>query len=172
MCSQVFANKLEKKIKDIVNPNEKYSSGLRLKDLIEKPKWVSNYDFGLRAKDTYIPDLITFFKGNFIIFDAKYYNLKFERDKLAGNPGIESISKQYFYELAYKEFIDYAGFKEVRNAFLFPTYGLEIENKGYIELEMLSSLGLENIQVIMLPANEINELYLKNKKMDISRLNL
>ena len=172
MCSQVFANKLEKKIKDIVNPNEKYSSGLRLKDLIEKPKWVSNYDFGLRAKDTYIPDLITFFKGNFIIFDAKYYNLKFERDKLAGNPGIESISKQYFYELAYKEFIDYAGFKEVRNAFLFPTYDLEIENKGYVELEMLSSLGLENIQVIMLPANEINELYLKNKKMDISRLNL
>ena len=33
-------------------------------------------------------------------------------------------------------------------------------------------MGLENIQVIMLPANEINQLYLDNKKMDISRLNL
>lgn len=172
MCSQVFSNKLDKKLKDLVNPNEKYSSKLRLIDLIEKPKWVSNYDFDLRARDTYIPDLITFFKGNFIIFDAKYYNLKFEKDKLAGQPGIESISKQYFYERAYKEFIEFAGFEGVKNAFLFPTYGLEIENKGYVELEMLSSLGLENIQVIMLPANEINELYLKNKKMDISRLNL
>lgn len=172
MCSQVFSNKLDKKLKELLKHNEKYSSKLRLIDLIERPKWVSNYDFGLRAKDTFIPDLITFFKDDFIIFDAKYYNLKFEKDKLAGQPGIESISKQYFYELAYRDFIDYVGFKGVKNAFLFPSYHSEIDNKGHVELEMLSSLGLENIQVIMLPAGEINQLYLNNKKMDISRLNL
>ena len=60
----------------------------------------------------------------------------------------------------------------MKNAFLFPTYNSEVENKGYVELEMLSSLGLENIQVIMLPANEINQLYLDNKTMEISRLEL
>ena len=64
------------------------------------------------------------------------------------------------------------GFKGVKNAFLFPTYDNKIDNKGYVELKMLSKLGLENIQVIMLPASEINQLYLDNKKMDISRLNL
>ena len=64
------------------------------------------------------------------------------------------------------------GFKGVKNAFLFPTYNREIENKGYVELKILHKIGLENIQVIMLPANEINQLYLDNKKMDISRLNL
>ena len=168
MCSQVFGNKLDKQLKDIINTK----SNLRLIDIIEKPNWISNYDFNIRAKDTYIPDLITFFKGKFIIFDAKYYNIKFKRDQLAGQPGIESISKQYFYELAYKSFIDYVGFKGVRNAFLFPTYDNKIDNKGYVELKMLSKLGLENIQVIMLPASEINQLYLDNKKMDISRLNL
>lgn len=168
MCSQVFGNKLDKQLKDIINTK----SNLRLIDIIERPNWISNYDFNIRAKDTYIPDLITFFKGKFIIFDAKYYNIKFERDNLAGQPGIESISKQYFYELAYKSFIDYVGFEGVKNAFLFPTYDKKIDNKGYVELKMLSKLGLENIQVIMLPAREINQLYLDNKKMDISRLNL
>lgn len=179
MCSQVFNNKLNKKLNDIINPNEKYSSNIRLIDVIEKPNWISNYGFNILA-DTYIPDLITFFKGNFIIFDAKYYNLIFEKDKLRGQPGIESISKQYFYELAYKDFINTVSIKGeknknvkgVKNAFLFPTCSDKIENKGYVELEMLSSLGLENIQIIMLPAKEINQLYLNNKKMDISRLNL
>lgn len=172
MCSQVFGNKLDKQLKELFDINDKYDSKLRLLDLIEKPNWISNYDFNIRAKDTYIPDLITFFKDNFIIFDAKYYNLTFKNDKLAGQPGIESISKQYFYELAYMSFIDFIGFKGVKNAFLFPTYKNEIENKGYVELKMLSKLGLENIQVVMLPANEINQLYLENKKIDISRLNL
>lgn len=179
MCSQVFNNKLNKKLNDIINPNEKYSSNIRLIDVIEKPNWISNYGFNILA-DTYIPDLITFFKGNFIIFDAKYYNLIFEKDKLRGQPGIESISKQYFYELAYKDFINTVSIKGeknknvkgVKNAFLFPTCSDKIENKGYVELELLSSLGLENIQIIMLPAKEINQLYLNNKKMDISRLNL
>ena len=44
---------------------------------------------------------------------------------------------------------------------------------GWLEqVKILHKMGLENIQVIMLPANEINQLYLDNKKMDISRLNL
>lgn len=167
MCSQVFGNKLDKQLKDIVNFNSK----LRLIDLIEKPNWISK-EYSLRADNTFIPDLITFYKGNFIIFDAKYYNLTFKREKLAGHPGIESISKQYFYELAFKDFIEKLKFEGVKNAFLFPTYAEKIENKGYVELKMLHSIGLENIQVVMLPANEINQLYLENKKMDISRLNL
>ena len=154
-------------MKHIVNFNSK----LRLIDLIEKPNWISK-EYSLRADNTFIPDLITFYKGNFIIFDAKYYNLTFKREKLAGHPGIESISKQYFYELAFKDFIEKLKFEGVKNAFLFPTYAEKIENKGYVELKMLHSIGLENIQIVMLPANEINQLYLENKKMDNSRLNL
>ena len=61
------------------------------------------------------------------------------------------------------------GFK---NAFLFPTYGSQVKNKGYVELEMLHNLHLQNIQIIMLPANIINELYLDNEKCSILRLEL
>ena len=106
------------------------------------------------------------------LFRAHVDELRAPHLRLAGHPGIESISKQYFYELAFKDFIEKLKFEGVKNAFLFPTYAEKIENKGYVELKMLHSIGLENIQVVMLPANEINQLYLENKKMDISRLNL
>lgn len=184
MCSQVLNNilddkfryliksedKLAKRILDLISSNEKYNLDTTLHDLIEKPKWVSDEGFKKCPNDTYIPDIISFFKGNFIILDAKYYDLTFEREKvLSGQPGIESISKQYFYELAFKDFFEILDFK---NAFLFPTYCSEVENKGYVELEMLSNLQLQNIQIIMLPANKINEFYLNNEKMDISELDL
>ena len=63
-------------------------------------------------------------------------------------------------------------FKGVKNGFLFPTYDSQVDNKGYVELEILSNLGLENIQVIMLPAREMNQLYLDNKKISIDKLDL
>ena len=172
MCSQVFKNKLDKKLGDMIKDTGKYNSKSRLIDIIEKPNWKSYEGFSKRAKETFIPDLITFYNGDFIIFDAKYYNIRFKNNILGGQPGIGSVSKQYLYELAYRDFIDFVDFKGVKNAFLFPTYGLEVENRGFVELEMLHGIGLENIQVIMLPAHEINQLYLENKKMDISRLNL
>ena len=62
----------------------------------------------------------------------------------------------------FKEFIKAHDFKGVKNAFLFPTYEKEVENKGHVELKILHDLGLENIQVIMLPAGEINQMYLEN----------
>lgn len=172
MCSQVFNNKLKKKLGDIIKDTGKYDSKSRLIDIIEKPNWKSYEGFSKRATDTFIPDLITFYNEDFIIFDAKYYNIKFKNNILGGQPGIGSVSKQYLYELAYRDFIDFVDFRGVKNAFLFPTYGLEVENRGFVELEMLHGIGLENIQVIMLPAREINQLYLDNKKIDISRLNL
>lgn len=54
---------------------------------------------------TLIPDLISivYLDGvcQFIIFDAKYYNLQLEHDKkLRGQPGIESITKHSIYKKA------------------------------------------------------------------------
>lgn len=37
-----------------------------------------------------------------IIYDAKYYCFEHTRQNLKGQPGIESITKQYLYQLAYK----------------------------------------------------------------------
>lgn len=171
ICCKVLGDKLDKKIIDLKLPKE-YKSSKKLIDIIKKPKWVLNSGFSMNAYRTFIPDLVTFHNDIFIILDAKYYNIKFEKNKLKGEPELESITKQYLYELAYHEFIEDVGFKGVKNGFLFPTYDSEVNNKGYVELEILSNLGLENIQVIMLPAREMNQLYLDNKKMNIDRLNL
>ena len=168
MCKKVFCDKLDKSLSQL---------GLddihtKLIEVIEKPVWYFEDKYPNEADKTFIPDIVTFWKDNFVILDAKYYNLKFGKNQLDGQPGLESITKQYLYELAFRDFIKKHEFKSVKNAFLFPTYGEDIENKGHVRLKILSDLGLEDIQVIMLPAKMINQLYLENKKMDIKNLNL
>ena len=175
ICCKVFGDKLHKHLGDLKLPqklNANYKMNKELIEIIKRPKWILNNGIFHKAEGTFKPDLITFFNNNFIILDAKYYNIQFDEKQLFGQPGLESITKQYLYELAYREFIELHGFKGVKNGFLFPTYDSQIDNKGYVELEILSNLGLENIQVIMLPVHEMNQMYLDNKKIEIKRLNL
>ena len=152
MCRRVFGNKLNK-----------------LKNVIKKPVWHLNE--GNFEADTFRPDLITFWRDYFVILDAKYYKLKVT-SKIEGQPGLGDVTKQYLYQLAFKDFIEENKFRGVKNAFLIPKYSGEVENRGYVEIGILHDLGLENIQVVMLPAGKINKLYLDNKKMDIPKLNL
>ncbi|MBQ6100261.1 MAG: LlaJI family restriction endonuclease [Methanobrevibacter sp.] len=175
VCAKVFSDKLNKKLRDLTLPtklNSKYSPNKELIKLIKKPKWYYKDIYPKDAEGTFIPDIVTFYNNEFIILDAKYYSLKFTQDVLDGQPGLESVTKQYLYELAFREFIEFHDFKGVKNAFLFPTYSQVIENKGHVKLDILSNLGLEDIQVIMLPVSLMNEYYLNNKKMDVSMLNL
>ena len=87
----------------------------KLIDLIDKPQWSRTTPTGKcfvkQAEDTLIPDLISIVKIDgeyrFIIFDAKYYNIQLEHNKkLRGQPGIESITKQYLYQLAFRPFVE------------------------------------------------------------------
>ena len=107
------------------------------------------------------------------IFDAKYYNIQLEHNKrLRGQPGIESITKQYLYQLAYQPFAEAHQINTVRNCFLMPTDSAEVVEKGTVSLSMLSNLGLQDIQVRLLPAETVYRHYLENTKMDIRILNL
>jgi hypothetical protein len=166
MCKKVFGDKLNKTLKDLKLEDSK----TKLIEVIDKPVWYYKDTYPKEADGTFIPDIVTFKNNEFIILDAKYYKLKFNENKLSGQPGLESITKQYLYELAYRDFIVKHGFKGVKNAFLFPKYTGEIENLGHVELKILNDL--ENIQIIMLPANMINKHYLDNKKISIEYLNL
>ena len=112
-------------------------------------------------------------KNIFFIFDAKYYNIQFQKDlKLEGQPGIYSITKQYLYELAYKEFIKLHDFDEVQNCFLFPIDSLDNENRGFVKLEMLNNQDLVNIQTLFISASEVYQLYLEDKILDLSSLEI
>lgn len=89
-----------------------------------------------------------------------------------GQPGIESITKQYLYQLAYQQFIEDHNFSSVKNCFLLPTENNEIEDKGEVRMEMLSNLGLQDIKIRLIPATMAYDLYLSGSKMDMERLDL
>ena len=150
--------------------NRYEKSNRKLIDIIEKPKWIDSDEEGIfsnKAK-TLIPDTIVIDKEVMIIYDAKYYCFENKRNYLRGQPGIESITKQYLYQLAYKDFAKKNGIKIIRNCFIIPTEGNEIINKGKVELNMLGNLELEPIKILLLPTQQIFKLYLSNKKfMDI-----
>ena len=89
-----------------------------------------------------------------------------------GQPGIESITKQYLYQLAYQKFIRDHEFSMVQNCFLLPTEADDVIEKGEARMCILENLGLQNIKVRFLPATMAYAYYLSGKKMDISKLKL
>lgn len=173
ICAKILDNQLEVQVGLLKLPSPlkpEYNRNKRLIDLIERPLWTAARK---TAKDTLIPDLITIDGSDFIIFDAKYYNTYLvENIAPAGNPGIESVTKQYLYQLAYQQFISDHGFSMVANCFLMPTEKKEVEIKGEVSLKMLSTLGLQNIKVRFLPAKMAYDHYLMGKKIDIKKLYL
>lgn len=190
VCAEVMNNQLhipinELEIDDIVIPNGViYSNKDELISVIGKPKWQGYADdeseFEKEAKKTLTPDLISIYRHNqgidFIIFDAKYYTIQLERMKeLCGQPGVSDVTKQYLYQLAYKDFINANRFSNVRNCFLMPTEeeGTNgVIKKGSVKMDMFETLGLEPIQVRQLSAKKMFEYYLEGKKIDIGILNL
>lgn len=167
ICCNVLNDKRYKPLGKLKLPtklNEKYDANMELINLIQKPIWnIEDKDY--LPNKTLIPDLITIHKDKFAIFDAKYYIYKTKNNIIENQPGIESVTKQYLYELAYKEFVEDHEFKEVKNGFLFPKYTGGIEIKGYVQLNMLTDMNLKNIQIILLPVIEIYDYYLKNKRI-------
>lgn len=173
-CAEIFDNQLNKKLSELKLPkpicgNE--DKAKKLIELIEKPTWTYT---GKTSQKTLIPDVISISGKSFIILDAKYYIPHLEKGKTPyDQPGIESVTKQYLYQLAYKEFIENQGFEDIRNYFLFPiekTKDNKIISKGEVKMEMLSSLELKNIQVRFLPADRILNMYLSGETMDIKEL--
>lgn len=178
-CAAVFDNKLNTSIGQLsmtVPLADGYDKRTKLIDLIEKPKWI-NEETVQESKDTMIPDLITInqYEGQdwFIIFDAKYYLLQLEKEHiLRGNPGVGDVTKQYLYQLAYRKFIEDHNIRVVKNCFLMPTEKPEIFVKGTVKMEMLSALGLEDIQIRFIPASMLFSYYLRRKHIPIEKLQL
>lgn len=180
-CAEVFGNKLNTtlgQLKISAPLSKEYDKKTKLIEIIEKPKWEEHVSKQIKeAKETLIPDLITIenYKGQdwFVIFDAKYYNLQLEPSRqLRGNPGVSDVTKQYLYQLAYRDFIMKHNIAVVKNCFLMPTEGEKIVNKGKAKLDMLSSLGLEDIQVRLIPADRLFRSYLSRKRISLEELDL
>lgn len=175
VCAQVMGNDLNTKLSKLPIPIADGYSDRKEKtiyEIIEKPLWRPCAGEGKkhRAEKTLKPDIVTIYKVNeeycFGIFDAKYYNIQLNEKGVSNQPGVEDITKQYLYQLAYQDFITSHGFKYVQNAFLFPSENNDVESLGQVEMSMFHNMGdtqLINILVVKLPAIKIYELYLTNQ---------
>lgn len=181
VCADVMNNQLNVPLSALPLPVPLHSSyyGQRnnpLISLIEKPIW-SGSGYSYEAPDTLIPDLISVAKVDgickFIIFDAKYYTPQLEEGKpLKAQPGIESVTKQYLYQLAFRPFVEHHDIHSVANCFLMPTEGPDIIDKGTASMPMLDALGLEKILVRFIPATLMYDHYISGTKIDITLLRL
>ena len=172
VCADVFDNKLPLLLGKIKLPcplKDGYNKNHKLIDIIDKPQWVGKNELGepfiKESAETLIPDLIGIYDDKFVIFDAKYYCIQLEEKKvLRGQPGVGDVTKQYLYQLAYKNFILDHGMTAVKNCFLMPTEKNEVVDLGYARIEMLEALGLENIAIRLMPAKDMYRCYLESKK--------
>ena len=177
VCADIFNNQLDVRLGDLGLPIQHGSrncKGKKLSEIIERPKWTIT---GKRADKTLTLDFVTIVKSDqgyqFIIFDAKYYTPKL----VVGippkrQPGIESITKQYCYQLAFQKFIERYNFSAVKNCFIMPTENNKVELQGEVRLKMFADLGLQDIKVRFLPADMAYTYYLSGKKIDVGCLYL
>lgn len=162
VCQSVMCNSLNKTLYELnLNPIDNMSKYSLLSDVIPKPQWKHNIsDKVFSARGTLIPDLITIKDNNFSIYDAKYYNIQLNEKGIKHQPGIEDITKQYLYELAYKKFITLNNLKMIENAFLFPTDEIEEKEVGYATFDIFLGINLKKIKAIFKPCLKMFEKYL------------
>ncbi len=149
--------------------------------IIESPKWERRWGDAYVECDpvaTLIPDTITFaFDDNgrhaFCIYDAKYYVPRIG-GKMQGQPGLESVTKQFLYQSAYKDFVLDHGFDYVVNAFLVPTAGdglRELARVSFPKVMGEVEPPFSNyIHMWALPAGEVFDAYLTGKRVSYAAL--
>lgn len=137
--------------------------------LIDKPRWTTTSG-NVHETKTLVPDIISIntrlLKSYFIISDAKYYSIELTNTILSGNPGIEDLTKQYLYQLAYRDYIKLHDFSVVQNVLLFPSEN-KMERIGTVSIRFLKELDLDDIVLIKIPASIVFEMYINGKIVDI-----
>src|SRR5690606_36756191 len=106
-----------------------YSHSRSLLEVISKPQWTHKQSNKKHeSTKTLIPDIIVIEDKSLSIYDAKYYTIKLNENTLNNNPSVGDVSKQYMYELAFRDFANSNNLVIIKNAFLMPTDGdVEVE---------------------------------------------
>ena len=161
VCKEVLCDMLDEPIKNVIS---KYVGTETFKSYIKKPTWN-----GKVVDGTLIPDIVTVYENIFAIFDAKYYDIETTAKKVYGQPGIESITKQYLYELAYKDLIPDSLWNpnaiKVYNAFVLPKEQDEdVKVDGVVEFKIFAKQTLQDINIIFVRPKWFYEEYLSGGK--------
>lgn len=185
VCAENFGSVLDTAIADLPlyeeTTNKTDTKETTLRDVIKAPRWrKSEYPMVKDPKvETLKPDLVCIYPVDeeqkdycFGIYDAKYYCIDYQvkdnKAKISGQPGVGDVTKQYLYQLAFDDFIVKQGYRYVQNMFFCPGETAD-KDFGWVQMDMLHQIGdkkLENIAVVKLCASEMYDIYLENKTID------
>ncbi len=167
VCSVVMDDCINKSIKELgLNYSKNKKQSALVADVIAKPMWKHEESGKVhKAKKTLVPDIITIKGNQLYIYDAKYYKIKLDDKEVKNQPGVGDITKQYLYELAFKEFAQENELSINANAFLMPTDGDKEIRLGTASMEIFHNLGdinLRDIDVVLKPCEEMYRKYLNS----------
>ena len=179
-CKVAFGDLLDYRLREL--PLELADEWLRdksktLLQIIPRPIWSRTQGMGDGEEgDTLIPDTITFAevggKSLFCIYDAKYY-VPTRQGKLRGQPGVESITKQFLYQSAYQRFVEAHSFDGVVNTFLVPSEEDTPTLLASVSFPDVMSAATgasekfsDHIDMWALPAQKVFDCYLRGRKLD------
>lgn len=153
----------------------------KLIDIIPRPQWTvpaGDGEEGCGDVATLIPDTVLLHHdraGNsvFAILDAKYYTPELGAN-VSGVPGVESVTKQFLYQTAYRKFVLAHGYGRVVNAFLAPSAGDAIEHTGRVRFPGViadEEPPFSNVvELYALPADMVFDAYLACATLDNAEL--
>ncbi|OTO26111.1 LlaJI family restriction endonuclease [Enterococcus sp. 3C7_DIV0644] len=180
ICKKVYKDDLNEKLSslglklfyEVEKNGEKkividYREKKLLKHVVEAPVWKKKDSVeGIEARKSLELDVlhVNHERKRFEIFDAKYYSITFSEKDIFGYPGINDITKQYLYQLAFKKLAQINNY-EFTNIFVIPKDELHEDNGdgveyAMVELKILRELGLENIKVIARDCEVLYDQYL------------
>lgn len=140
-----------------------------LKQLVPNPIICNSEGQTVTQMKTLIPDLITIQSNRFIIIDAKYYLPKFSGSSLQGMPELESIIKQYLYNLAFVNFINSKNLLP-ENYFVIPK-NRHIQRKYYqVNFPIFNNISQnisKKIEIVFADADTLFNDYLIGQKRSI-----
>ena len=157
---------------------------MRLIDVIPRPEWAAMGADEERACGevaTLIPDIVTVRGaggcaaggGTFAILDAKYYT-PLLGERVGGVPGVESVTKQFLYQAAYRDFVLAHGFSRVVNAFLVPSCGNAVEHLGRVRFPGVIAAEetpfSNEVELYALPAEAVFDAYVGGRQLDAESL--
>lgn len=91
-------------------------------------------------------------------------------------PGLESVTKQFLYQSAYKRFIETHEFDAVVNAFLVPSESRELVNLARVSFPEVMGKSIhplsDYIDMWALPASRVFEAYLDDDRIDGSEFEI
>lgn len=77
VCSVTYENHLSKSLIDLnLETDKSINKHSKLKEYIEKPKWIGNKGNIIHSKSSLELDVLNIDKPYFNIYDAKYYNIR------------------------------------------------------------------------------------------------